>query len=165
MSEEQNTANAAAADQVNPQATMSLQRLYLKDLSFETPNSPGIFAEQGQPDIKLNLNQKVQKLDEENYEVNLAVTVTCKVNEKTAYLVEVQQAGIFNLKNFGDQLLHQILGAYCPNVLFPYARQKVSELVSNGGFQPLMLQPVNFDQLYAEQMQKAQQQASTETTQ
>lgn len=157
-----------AEENIQPQQdapTMSLQKLYVKDISFEVPNAPDIYSEQGQPDIKMNLNQKVKQVSEGIYEVELAVTVTCKVNEKTAYLAEIHQAGIFSLTNFPDNVLHQTLGAYCPNVLFPYARQSVSELVSNGGFQPLLLQPVNFDQLYAEQMQKTQQQAENTTKQ
>lgn len=155
-------------ENVNPQQeapAMSLQKIYVKDVSFETPNAPEIFNEQGQPEIKMNLNQKVKMVTEGLYEVELAVTVTCNIQEKTAYLVEVQQAGVFAMKNFPDNILHQTLGAYCPNVLFPYARQLVTELVSSGGFQPLLLQPVNFDQLYSEQMVKAQQQAESSTKQ
>lgn len=158
--------NQAAANAENQGPTMSLQKIYTKDVSFEAPNAPQIFNEKGQPDIKLNMNQKVNKLDDTTFEVVLTATVTCTVNEKTTYLVEVCVAGVFNMQNFTDQALHQTLGVYCPNVLFPYVRQQVSDLVMNGGFQPLMLQPVNFDQLYAQQMQQqAQQQAATETKQ
>lgn len=146
-------------------AVMSMQKIYVKDVSFETPNAPDIFNEKGQPEIKMNINQKVKKLAEGAYEVVLAVTVTCKILEKTAYLVEVHQAGIFTLKNFEENVLHQTLGSYCPNVLFPYVRQIVSDLVMQGGFQPLLLQPVNFDQLYAEQMMRAQKQAEESTKQ
>ncbi len=111
------------------------------------------------------MNQKVSKLDENNYEVALTATVTCTVNEKTTYLVEVCVAGVFSMQNFSEQALHQTLGVYCPNVLFPYVRQQVSDLVLNGGFQPLMLQPVNFEQMYAQQMQQAQEQAASSTKQ
>ncbi len=162
MTEENKTA-ATQADNNAP--VMSLQKIYVKDVSFETPNAPDIFNEQGQPEIKMNLNQKVKKITDEIYEVVLSVTVTCKINEKTAYLAEVHQTGIFGLKNFDENVLHQTLGSYCPGVLFPYARQMVSDLVMNGGFQPLLLQPVNFDQLYAQQMQQAQQQAESATKQ
>ncbi len=145
---------------------MTVQKIYVKDVSFETPNAPDIFNEKGQPDIKMNLNQKVKQLAEGTYEIVLTVTVTCKILEKTAYLIEVQQAGIFGLVNFEENVLHQVLGTYCPNVLFPYARQVVSEIVMQGGFQPLILQPVNFDQLYAQQMQQAAAaQAETATKQ
>lgn len=162
MTEENKT---VAQEGVKPEngPSLALQKIYIKDVSFETPNAPDIFNEQGQPEIKMNLNQKVKKIADNTYEVILGVTVTCKILEKTAYLVEIQQAGIFNLTNFEDQVLHQTLGTYCPNVLFPYARQMVSELVMNGGFQPLLLQPVNFDQLYAQQIQQAQAQAEAQS--
>jgi len=157
--------NKAAANAENQGPMMSLQKIYTKDVSFEAPNAPQIFSEQGQPEIKLNMNQKVNKLDDVTFEVSLTSTVTCTVNEKTAYLVEVCVAGIFVMQNFPEQALHQTLGVYCPNVLFPYVRQQVSEMVLSGGFQPLMLQPVNFEQLYAQQMQKAQEQAASSTKQ
>ncbi|MCX7554343.1 protein-export chaperone SecB [Marinicella sp. S1101] len=154
---------AAQAEQQAP--TMSLQKIYTKDVSFEAPNAPQVFNEQGQPDIKLNMNQKVNKLDENNFEVALTATVTCTVNEKTAYLVEVCGAGIFGMQNFDDQALHQTLGVYCPNVIFPYVRQQISDMVLAGGFQPLLLQPVNFEQMYAQQMRQAQEQAASSTKQ
>jgi len=163
MTEENKTA-AQPANQENA-PSLSLQKVYVKDVSYEAPNAPDIFNEQGQPEIKMNLNQKVKEISEGIFEVVLSVTVTCKILEKTAYLVEVQQAGIFGLNNFEDNIKHQTLGAYCPNVLFPYARQIISDLVMGGGFQPLLLQPVNFDQLYAQQMQQAQQQAQSATKQ
>ncbi len=157
--------NNVAANAENQGPTMSLQKIYTKDISFEAPNAPHIFNEKGQPDIKLNMNQKVNKLDDNTYEVALTATVTCTVNEKTTYLVEVCVAGVFTMQNFQDQALHQTLGVYCPNVLFPYVRQQVSDMVMNGGFQPLMLQPVNFEQMYAQQMQQAQEQAASSTKQ
>ena len=163
MTEENKTA-AQPANQDNA-PSLSLQKVYVKDVSYEAPNAPEVFNEKGQPEIKMNLNQKVKEVSEGIFEVVLSVTVTCKILEKTAYLVEVQQAGIFGLANFEDNVKHQTLGSYCPNVLFPYARQMISELVMNGGFQPLLLQPVNFDQLYAQQMQQAQQQAQNATKQ
>ena len=163
MTEENKTAAQAANQNTTP--SLSLQKVYVKDVSFEAPNAPEIYNEKGQPEIKMNLNQKVKTVSEGIYEVVLTITVTCNILEKTAYLVEVQQAGIFGLSNFEENVMHQTLGAYCPNVLFPYARQMVSELVMNGGFQPLMLQPVNFDQLYAQQMQQAQQQSEAATKQ
>ncbi len=157
--------NQAAANAENQGPTMSLQKIYTKDVSFEAPNAPHIFNEKGQPDIKLNMNQKVNKLDDVTFEVALTATVTCTVNEQTTYLVEVCVAGVFTMQNFADQALHQTLGVYCPNVLFPYVRQQVSDLVMAGGFQPLMLQPVNFEQMYNQQMQQAQEQAASSTKQ
>lgn len=163
MTEEKKPA-AQPANQENA-PSLSLQKVYVKDVSYEVPNAPEVFNEKGQPEIKMNLNQKVKEISTDIFEVVLTVTVTCKILEKTAYLAEVQQAGIFGLVNFDDNMKHQALGTYCPNALFPYARQMISDLVMNGGFQPLLLQPVNFDQLYAQQMQQAQQQAQEATKQ
>lgn len=142
--------NGAAA----PGAQLSLQKVYIKDVSFEVPGSPQIFQEQGQPQIQLNLAQQVGALAENVYEVVLTVTVTCKLAEKTAYLAEVQQAGVFGLSGFDDQSRDTVLATYCPNVLFPYARQVVSDLVQNGGFPPFLMQPINFEALYAEQARR-----------
>ncbi len=135
-------------------AQLNLQKVYIKDASFEVPGSPQIFQEQGQPQVQLNLQQKVAMLGENVYEVVLTVTVTCKIVEKTAYLAEVQQAGIFGVAGFDVASRDAVLSTYCPNVLFPYARQMISELVQNGGFPPFLLQPINFDALYAEQARR-----------
>ncbi|MCP4285895.1 MAG: protein-export chaperone SecB [Gammaproteobacteria bacterium] len=134
----------------------ALQRIYIKDISFETPNSPAIFTEDWKPESNLNLNSNVTKLADDTYEVVLSVTVTTKVGDKVAFLVEVQQAGIFGVKGFPDAELGHMMGAYCPNVLFPYAREVVSDLVSKGSFPQLLLTPVNFDALYAQHMQEQQ---------
>ena len=142
--------NGAAA----PGAQLSLQKVYIKDVSFEVPGAPQIFQEQGQPQIQLNLAQQVGTLAENVYEVVLTVTVTCKLAEKTAYLAEVQQAGIFGVSGFDDQNREAVLATYCPNVLFPYARQVVSDLIQNGGFPPFLMQPINFESLYAEQARR-----------
>jgi preprotein translocase subunit SecB len=141
-------AEAAAAAQFN------VQKLYVKNVSFEAPNAPAIFQEQAMPQLQLNLNQKVARFDDDLYEVVLAVTLTCTINEKTAYLVEVEQAGIFGLSGFDEAGLDMMLGSHCPNVLFPYARQALGELISQGGFPPFLLQPINFDAIYAEQMRR-----------
>lgn len=149
--------NGAGNGQTQPeqaQAQLSLQRVYAKDVSFEAPGAPQIFQQQGQPNVELNLSQRVSQLGNDNYEVVLSVTATCKVEDKTAYLAEVHQAGIFGLSGFDAQNRDAILGTYCPNVLFPYARQLVSELVQSGGFPPFLLQPINFDALYAEQLKR-----------
>ena len=145
--------NGAAAPEQN-QAQLNLQRIYVKDVSFEAPGAPQIFQQQGQPNVELNLAQRVAPIGTDVYEVVLSVTATCRVEDKTAYLVEVQQAGIFGLSGFDAQGRDAVLATYCPNVLFPYARQVISELVQNGGFPPFFLQPINFDALYAEQMRR-----------
>ena len=133
---------------------LSLQKIYIKDASFEVPGAPHIFQEQGQPQIQLNLAQQVGTLADSVYEVVLTITVTCKVAEKTAYLAEVQQAGVFGLAGFDQPNREAVLATYCPNVLFPYARQAVSDMIQNGGFPPFLMQPINFEQLYAEQMRR-----------
>ncbi|MEM9532276.1 MAG: protein-export chaperone SecB [Pseudomonadota bacterium] len=152
--EEQAGGVAAAAEGDQAQSRFTVQKIYLKDVSFEAPGAPGIFTERGEPELKMNLQQRVQSVADDQYEVILTVTVTCKLGDKTAYLAEVQQAGIFGLGGFEQEQLQATLGAYCPTILFPYARQQISELVSHGGFQPLLLQPVNFDQLYADQVRR-----------
>ncbi|MBI2398601.1 MAG: protein-export chaperone SecB [Xanthomonadales bacterium] len=154
-------ANGAAEPQ-QQMAQVAIQKIYVKDASFEAPNAPMIFQDPGQPNIQLSLNQKVQTLGENVYEVTLTVTLTCKVGDKTAYLAEVQQAGIFGLIGFDQPNLHGILGTFCPTTLFPYARQAISGLVLDGGFPPFMLQPVNFDQIYAESMRRRAQEQPAE---
>jgi preprotein translocase subunit SecB len=135
-------------------AQLSLQKVYIKDVSFEVPGAPQIFQDQGQPQIQLNLSQQIGALAENVYEVVLTVTVTCKLAEKTAYLAEVQQAGVFGMSGFDNQNRDAVLATYCPNVLFPYARQIVSDLIQNGGFPPFLMQPINFEALFAEQARR-----------
>lgn len=138
----------------------SIQRIYTKDISFETPNSPKVFTEAWNPTVELNLGSRVEPIDPKNYEVILTITVTVKSGDTTAYLAEVSQAGIFALENFSDQEKAPVIGSYCPNVLFPYAREVVSDLVVKGGFPQLLLAPVNFDALYAQHVQQKQAQAN-----
>ncbi|KAA2284744.1 protein-export chaperone SecB [Arenimonas fontis] len=147
--------NGAAAEQ----AQFIIQRIYVKDVSFEVPGAPQVFSEAGQPQLDLNLNQKVARVADGLFEVVLGVTLTCKVGEKTIYLAEVAQAGLFQLSGFDDRTLDMMLGTYCPNVLFPYARQQVGELVAAGGFPPFYLQPINFEALYAEGLRRRAAQA------
>ena len=138
-------------------AQLSLQKVYLKDASFEVPGAPQIFQETGQPQIQLNLQQQVGVLAENVYEVVLTITVTCKLADKTAYLAEVQQAGVFGVAGFDQQNRDAVLATYCPHVLFPYARTAVSNLIQDGGFPPFLMQPINFESIYAEQMQRRAQ--------
>ena len=147
MADETNGAAANAAQ-------LSLQKVYIKDASFEVPGAPHIFQDANQPQIQLNLSQQVGTLADNVYEVVLTITVTCKLADKTAYLAEVQQAGVFGMQGFDATNRDMILATYCPNVLFPYARQVVSDLIQNGGFPPFLMQPINFDALYAEQVRR-----------
>ncbi|HET7844891.1 MAG TPA: protein-export chaperone SecB [Xanthomonadales bacterium] len=149
MAETNNGAAQGAAT-----AQLSVQKIYVKDASFEVPSAPAIFQEQGQPQIQLNLSQKVNNFADNVYEVVLTVTVTCKLGERTAYLAEVQQAGVFGLVGFPQSDLQTVLATYCPHTLFPYARQAVADLILGGGFPPFVLQPINFEQLYSEQQQR-----------
>src|SRR5664279_1148007 len=151
MADEISNGTAGATD---AGAQLSLQKVYIKDVSFEVPGAPQIFQEQGQPQIQLNLSQQIGALAENVYEVVLTVTVTCKLGEKTAYLAEVQQAGVFGMSGFDSQNRDAVLATYCPNVLFPYARQIVSDLIQNGGFPPFLMQPINFEALFAEQARR-----------
>jgi preprotein translocase subunit SecB len=137
----------------------SIQKIYTKDLSFETPNSPKIFTEKWEPAIEFNLSTGVNALEATLYEVAITVTITVKIGVSTAYLVEVVQAGIFALNGFTEQEMGPMMGSFCPNILFPYAREVVSDLVTKGGFPQLLLAPVNFDALYAQHLQSLQQQA------
>jgi preprotein translocase subunit SecB len=141
-----------------------IQKIYLKDVSFESPNSPLIFTQgEVQPSINIQLNSNYTAIAENVYEVVLDVTVTSKVEDSTAFLVEVKQAGIFKLVGFPQENLAGMLGAYCPETLFPFAREAVSELLSKGGFPQLLLAPVNFNALFTEQMKKQQEAAGQAT--
>jgi preprotein translocase subunit SecB len=150
-----------AEETTQPEKQFILQKIYIKDVSFETPNSPDIFTLKWEPKVEFNLSSNAQKLQENLFEVSLTATVTVKLGEKTAYLVEVCQAGIFAMAGFDDQELGPLIGSYCPNVLFPYTREAISDLVTKGGFPPLLLAPINFDALYMQQMQQQQGAAQT----
>lgn len=130
----------------------AIRRIYVKDLSLETPNSPFIFETPWEPKVDVQLNVNSRKVADGLYEVVISVTVTTKVGEKVAFLIEVQQAGVFAIANFPDAQVHRMLGSYCPNILFPFARELVSDLVGRAGFPPLYLTPINFDALYEQQM-------------
>ncbi|ORM74556.1 protein-export chaperone SecB [Pantoea wallisii] len=131
-----------------------IQRVYTKDVSFEAPNAPQVFQKEWEPEVKLDLDTASSQLADEVYEVVLRVTVTATVGEETAFLCEVQQAGIFTISGIeGTQMAH-CLGAYCPNILFPYARECITSLVSRGTFPQLNLAPVNFDALFMNYLQQ-----------
>ena len=133
----------------------AIQKIYLKDVSFESPNSPQAFTDgEWQPQINVQINSSHQHISDDTHEVLLNVTVTAKHNEKTAFLAEVKQAGIFTMSGFPEENVAGMLGAYCPETLFPYAREAVSELITKGGFPQLLLAPVNFNALYSQQMQQ-----------
>ena len=166
--ENENTQNTFNPNQAGGQANsdqaqqgqLRITKIYVKDISVETPNSPSVFMNQmqSQPQVDFRINTNAATIQENLHEVVLGVTVTVKMGDTTAFLVEVQQAGLFQVSGFSNQQLHYMLGSYCPNLLFPFAREAVSDLVTRGGFPPLLLEPVNFDALYAQQVQRLRQQ-------
>lgn len=147
-------ADTQAANQQPPGSQFGLQRIYIKDLSYESPNSPMIFKEEWKPDINLELNNRSSKVEGDIYEVILSLTVTAKVGEQVAFIVELQQAGLFLIKGVEAQQMQALLGSYCPNILFPYAREAISDVVGKGSFPQLLLAPVNFDALFAEALKR-----------
>lgn len=140
----------------NPQ--FSLQRIYIKDASFEAPNSPEMFTKTWQPQVNMDLNTQINELEDNHYEVALKVTVTAENADKTAFLAEIVQAGVFYVANFDAEQQGMMLGAMCPNILFPYLRESIDNLVTKGGFPALMLAPINFDAIYQQQLQAADEQ-------
>ncbi|OGT60080.1 MAG: protein-export chaperone SecB [Gammaproteobacteria bacterium RIFCSPHIGHO2_12_FULL_43_28] len=146
--------------QANPQ--FEIQRIFVKDMSFEAPNTPHTFSEDWKPEVSLNLETKSNRIEDNAHEVVLSITATVTSNNKTAFLVEVQQSGVFMIKGFPEDQLHQMLGSFCPNILFPYAREAVSDVVVRGGFPQLILAPVNFDALYAQHVEQQGKQGSGE---
>lgn len=155
----ENTASNGKGNGQDTQPQLVLQKIYVKDASFEAPNAPQIFQEIGgegqeQPQVQLNVGHKTAKLADQVHEVVLSLTLTCTLGERTAYLAEVHQAGVFGIAGFEQAEEDGILASYCPNLLFPYARQVISSLVLEGGFPPFLLQPINFDALYAEQQRR-----------
>ena len=141
-----------------------IQKIYIKDLSFESPNSPAVFRDQWKPKTDVHLTAQNAKIDDDVYEVTLHVTVTSSQDEKTAFLVELKQAGIFLIRGFPQDQRNQLLGSYCPHTLFPFAREAIADFAGKGGFPPLLLTPVNFDALYAQQMEKLKSKQTAEET-
>lgn len=149
-------ADEQAAAQEQAQQQFVMQRIYTKDLSFESPATPEIFKKQWQPKVNVDLNTKSGAIDEEgNFEVILTVTITATVEDETAFLIEVQQAGIFFIKGFEAEDLRRVLGTAAPNILFPYARETIDTICVKGAFPAVMLAPVNFDALYQQALAQA----------
>jgi len=143
------------------QHQFSIQKIYIKDLSFETPNSPEVFTKEWSPDVSVELDTKGNEVAKDVHEIVLGVTVTVKMGDQVAYLAEVYQAGIFTIKGFSNNEKSVMLGSYCPNVLFPFAREVISDLVTKGGFPQLLLAPVNFDALYQQHLNRLKEQAQS----
>ncbi len=148
---------AAQGTQNKPNPQIGLQKIYLKDASFESPRAPAIFKQAGwQPEVNLQINTETHALEDNAFEVVLTLTATANHEKEALYLVEVKQAGIFTLQGFEQQQLQAVLSTFCPTNLFPYAREAISSLVERGGFPQLLLQPINFDALYQQHLQKLQ---------
>lgn len=163
---DENQPTPAAEQPVAPQGPQfSIQRIYTKDISFEAPNSPAMFQKEWKPEVQLDLDTKSNPLGENLFEIVLSVTVTAKLGEETAFLCEVQQAGIFSIGDMPEQNKAHMIGAFCPNTLFPYARETISNLVNRGTFPPLNLAPVDFNAVFAAYMQKRAQQAQAQEPQ
>ncbi len=145
------------------QGEFAIQKIYTKDIFFETPHSPEIFTAEWEPVVNMNLNSEAKPIADKTYEVVLIVTVNVTVKEKTAYLVEAHQAGIFHIDKFPEEVIRQMMATICPDILFPFAREHVADMVARGGFPQLLLAPVNFEALY--QKQKMQQQNAVSKTQ
>ncbi|NOU25155.1 MAG: protein-export chaperone SecB [Methylotenera sp.] len=159
MAQEENNATQEQAQQPG----FSIEKIYVKDASLEIPNAPQIFTDRTQPQVGIELSNRAQVLDEGLFEVAIKVTVTSKIEDKTVFLVEVEQAGIFQIRNVPEDNLDMIIGITCPNILFPYARETVSDLIVRAGFLPVLLNPINFEALYAQQKQQAEAAAATAT--
>lgn len=150
-------------EQENPQQ-FSIQKIYLKDVSYESPNAPTIFTEsEFKPEINVQINTEAKTVAENQHEVTLTVTVTAKQNDTTAFLVEVKQAGLFHMAGFEQEQMGGMLGAYCPEALFPFARETIADMVAKGGFPQVLLAPVNFNAMYMQHQQQQQAQQSGET--
>ena len=148
---------AAAPPQAATDAPVfTIERIYVKDLSLENPNSPQSFLLQDSPQVEVSLQTKGEPVGEGIFESVLTVTVTAKVGEQTIFLVEVAQAGIFQIRNIPEQDMQPLLGVHCPNILFPYARESISSAIIRAGYPPVHLAPINFEALYAQQLQQIQ---------
>jgi preprotein translocase subunit SecB len=142
----------------------AIEKLYVKDLSLEVPNAPAIFLERETPEINLQLQTGATKVGDDIYEVTLTTTVTAKIGEKNMFLVELGQAGLFRIRHVPEENIAPLLAIACPNILFPYAREAVSESVIRAGFMPVILQPVNFEAMYAGRAEQEENAKNTENT-
>jgi preprotein translocase subunit SecB len=150
----------ADQDQGTSDKQIAIQKIYVKDFSFESPHTPAVFTKSNwSPKTDLNLRSSHTMVTDNNHEVVLTITIEAKEDEQTFFLVELQQAGLFHIAGYDEAEFKAIVGSYCPNILFPYARESVANIVSKGGFPEFLLQPINFDALYAQGMAQAQAQA------
>jgi preprotein translocase subunit SecB len=163
MAEEQDKQIEGGAEEASG-AQFGLQKIYVKDVSFEIPNSPMVFQEEWEPTVNMDIANSASKVSEDIFEAVLSVTVTVTSAEKTMYLIEAQQAGIFHIAGLPDDAISKMLATTCPNILFPFTREIIADLVTRGGFPQLLLAPVNFDALYAQKAQHEAEEKAKSTT-
>lgn len=158
---DQNQTKAASDEQQSATPQFAIQRIYLKDISFETPMGVEAFLKPNKPGIHQDLNIQVNPIAEGNLEVVLLLTITAKAEGRTVFLVEIKQAGLFSVRDVEDSQLVQLANAACPQILFPYAREAIDGILMRGGFPPLMLPPINFDAVFVQAIEVARQQAKS----
>lgn len=151
------------SEQQDQQPVFSIEKIYVKDLSLEIPHAPQVFLGREQPEIDMQLGTGAQLLEDGIYEASVTVTITAKLGDQANFLIEAAQAGIFQIRNLPEAEIDPILGVACPNILFPYLRETVSDVVNRAGFPPVLLAPINFDALYAQQRAQAAANPSNET--
>ena len=147
-----------------PKQQFAIQRVYLKDLSFESPLGARAFGQKQQPTMNQELNTKIEKIQDDHYEVTLAITLTSKIEDQTVFLVEIQQAGLFLISGIAEVQLPKLLNTVCPNILLPYAREAIDSTLIKGTFSPVMLSPINFEALYADAVKKRKEEQGNEQT-
>ncbi len=157
MTEENESQAAAAGDEIS-QGQFGIQKIYVKDISFEVPDSPMVFQQEWSPSVNMDIANSATQIGEGLFEAVLNVTITVSTDDKTMYLVEAQQAGIFQITGLPEDALNKLLSVSCPNILFPFVRELISDIVIRGGFPQLLLSPVNFEALYVQKMQQEAQQ-------
>ena len=147
----------AEETQAAPSKQLLLQKIYIKDLSFESPRAPNVFTQNAAPQTQLNIRSNATSIGDDTHEVTLTLTIEAKDNDNTLFLIELTQAGVFGIKGYSDEELHMLTGSYCPGSLYPFAREAIADIVTRGGFPQLLLQPINFDALYAQAMRERAQ--------
>lgn len=171
MADDKPTTDTAAAENLADEAAaqagqrIAINKIYVKDMSFESPQTPTIFrGGEWQPQTNLNLRSSHTAMDDNHHEVVLTITIEAKTEDKTLFLCEIAQAGIFEIAGYGQDEFRAITGSFCPNILFPYAREAISGAIQKGGFPEFVLQPINFDALYVQSLKQASQQAAAAET-
>ncbi|HYG56080.1 MAG TPA: protein-export chaperone SecB [Burkholderiales bacterium] len=144
------------SEEQQAQATFQIEKIYVKDMSLELPNAPQVFAQSVQPQVEVQISSEAGQFGDGVYEVSVSATVTARAGERTLFLAEAVQAGIFSVRGVGDEEMQPLLAIGCPNILFPYLRETISDMITRGGFPPVLLQPVSFEAIYMQRLQQQQ---------